>query len=46
MKRSLEMFIISKWKESFLTPLFDFISMFMVLIGLLQGLNIKTKPKA
>jgi len=44
--RSLKMYLITKWKESFLTPLFDFISMFFVCVGMLIGMMyIRTKPK-
>jgi len=45
LRRSLEMYNITKIKESFLTPLFDFVSMFMVCIGMLIGLVSRSKPK-
>jgi len=45
-RRSLKMFFLTKQKESFLTPIFDFISMSFVSIGIINGLlNFKQKPK-
>jgi len=43
-KRSLEIFLIIKRKESFFTPFFDFISMLLVCFGMFDGLlHIKQK---
>lgn len=38
LSRSFKMFKITKWKESFLTPLYDCIYMIFVLIGLIAAL--------
>jgi glycosyltransferase involved in cell wall biosynthesis len=45
-RRSIKMYHITKWKESFLTPLFDFFSMALVMIGMILGLTSKNTPKA
>jgi len=44
-QRSVKTYQMTKWKESFLTPFFDFVSMFMICIGIVIGLISKGKPK-
>jgi len=45
-QRTLKIYLNTKWKESFLTPFFDFITMFFHAIGILDGLlHIRSKPK-
>ncbi|MBD3155535.1 MAG: glycosyltransferase [Candidatus Aenigmarchaeota archaeon] len=46
-KRSIGMYKMTKWKEAFLTPLFDIITMEMYCIGILLGiLDWSSTPKA
>lgn len=46
-KRSIDMYKMTKWKESFLTPFFDIITMEMYCIGILLGiLDWRSTPKA
>lgn len=45
--RSIKMYKLTKWREAFLTPIFDYITMNMFSIGMLIGiLSTKSKPKA
>ena len=45
--RSYKMFLLSKQKESFLTPLIDFVYMWFVYMGMIDGLiHIRSLPRA
>jgi cellulose synthase/poly-beta-1,6-N-acetylglucosamine synthase-like glycosyltransferase len=45
-QRSFRMYFATKWKESFLTPFFDYVTMVFLAIGIFYGLlHIKSKPK-
>jgi len=44
--RSFKMFLITKQKESFLTPFFDFLTSLFICVGIIKGLTkIKSRPK-
>jgi glycosyltransferase involved in cell wall biosynthesis len=43
LRRSYRMYKITKWKESFLTPIYDWLYMSLVLIGLIDALLHKEK---
>jgi len=46
-KRTIEMFLATKDPLSFLMPFFDILTMFITLLGMVDGLlNIRSKPKA